>query len=150
MHGLQQPCPVLVVERDAATPYLRESRTGIDDIVCAEIKHPEDLIDILGELPRSLFALEICNVDIGADIAGKLAAGSIARNAAAQNPPVFSVPTAQAALQVEGPTGVKRGAEGFGAASGVLWMNTGCPAVTEFLFQAPAGECQPGLIDKAK
>ena len=88
-----------------AAPYFL---TGdVKDLVCAQVEHPKDLIDVFRQLPKALFALQIGDVYIGANIAGKNAAGREARNSATQHPPRLSVRPAQPTLDAKVPARVK-------------------------------------------
>src|SRR5258706_10518435 len=107
VHAPNQPIAILIQGSGTAAPYFLESRADVKDLICAQVEHPKDLIDVFRQLPKTLFALQIGDVYIGANIAGKNAAGREAWNSATQHQPILSVHPAQPALDVKFPARVK-------------------------------------------
>ncbi len=93
-------------------------------------------------------ALEIGYIDVGADVACKGAAEGEARNSAAQHPAVVPVRPAQPVFDVEVAAGIKCRTIAGVATVQVIGVDTFGPAIAQFLFQGPAREDQPRLIEK--
>src|SRR5262249_13898681 len=107
VHALLQPIVILIEGCGATAPDFLEGGADVKDLVCAKIKHPKDLIDVFRQLPKALFALQISDVDIRADITGENAVRREARNAATQHPSILSVCPTQPALYAKFPACVK-------------------------------------------
>src|SRR5260370_22018807 len=43
--------------RGTTAPHFLEARADVKDLVCAQVEHPKDLIDVFRQLPKAIFAL---------------------------------------------------------------------------------------------
>src|SRR6185369_5116051 len=107
VHTPHQPIAIFVQGCGTAAPHFLEGWADVKELVCAQVEHPKDLIDVFRQLPKALFALQIGDVYIGANKAVKIAAGREVRNTATQHPPVLSVRPAQPALDAKVAAGVE-------------------------------------------
>src|ERR1700691_537029 len=92
-------------------------------------------------------ASEICDVNIGSDVAGKFSSAGVSRNATFHHPAVFPTRAPEPVLHAERPSRFEGRQEAIEAPLHVVRMHALNPSRAYLLFHRSAGEVEPGLIE---
>src|SRR5215510_12850939 len=88
------------------------------------------------------------DVDYRPDVAGKLAAGCKTRDPMLEDAAILSISAPYAVFHFEWALCVRKSVEILANPFEVLWVYRPGPALTEFLFESPTGEIEPGLVEE--
>src|ERR1700692_2714617 len=92
-------------------------------------------------------ALELCDGNVGSDIAGKFPSPGVSRNATFHHPPVFSIRSPEAIFHGERFSRLEGRQEAIEAALHIVRMHTFDPSHAYFLLHGSVGELEPWLIE---
>ena len=148
-HGHRAQRAVVLAEHDRAPvgdARHGEHRDAVESRV--DVERGGDPGARLREEPRPLLrAAAVVDVDRGADVAGELAAGAVARHALVEDPAVRAVVPPQPVLEAERPPLVEACAVEPPHALDVVRMDALHPALPELLLDRAARELEPAAVE---